>query len=129
MKNKNKNNLLATRPLTFSSHFSSNSYLLNSLSVTGFVDAEGCFYFSITKKKTNKIGWAVRPTFNIALHKKDQALLESIQASLGGVGGIYRHGKDSVQLQVFSLAELTNVIIPYFDRYPLSTQKKVDYEG
>jgi len=96
--------------------------------ITGFCDAEACFYFSITKKNC-KTGWGVRPTFHITLHKKDQALLELIQASLGGVGKIYKQGKDSVQLTVYSLAELINVIIPHFEKYPLITQKRVDYEG
>lgn len=47
--------------------------------ITGLVDAEGCFSFTILKNN-NTIGWAVRPSFHIAIHRKDRALLESIQA-------------------------------------------------
>jgi hypothetical protein len=51
--------------------------------------------------------------------------LESIRASLG-VGQIYKHGKDSIQLRVSSIEDL-QVIINHFDKYPLITQKLADY--
>lgn len=107
---------------------SSSVPVFNPFFVTGFCDAEACFFLQISKK-AGFTGWGVRPTFHITLHKKDKVLLESIQASLGGVGGIYKQGKDSVQLIVFSLADINNKIIPHFERYPLITQKRVDYEG
>jgi hypothetical protein len=98
--------------------------------VTGLVDAEGCFYFSILKNN-NTIGWAVRPSFHIAAHKNDRALLEAIQAYFifffkkklfffkkMGVGGIYKQGKDSIQYRVSSLNDLITVIVPHFIKYP-----------
>jgi hypothetical protein len=51
--------------------------------------------------------------------------LELIIASLG-VGQIYKHGKDSIQLRVSSVKDL-QVIIDHFDKYPLITQKLADY--
>jgi hypothetical protein len=51
--------------------------------------------------------------------------LESIQRSLG-VGKIYKHGKDSLELRVSSLKNL-RVVIKHFDKYPLITQKLADY--
>jgi hypothetical protein len=96
--------------------------LLNPGFVTGLVDAEGCFYFSILKNN-NTIGWAVRPSFHIAVHKNDRALLEAIQAYFKGVGGIYKQGKDSIQYRVSSLKDLITVIVPHFIKYPLITQK------
>jgi len=52
--------------------------------------------------------------------------LELIQ-SYFGVGNITKHGKDSVQFQVSSLKDLTNVIIPQFERDPFITQKQADF--
>jgi hypothetical protein len=52
-------------------------------------------------------------------------LLELIRTSLG-VGQIYKHGKDSIQLRVSSVKDL-QVIIDHFDKYPLITQKLADY--
>ena len=107
-------------------NLSFNSASFNPEFVTGFIDAEGCFYVSILKN-TNKVGRVVRPSFHIASHIKDQALLELIREFLGGVGGIYKQGKDSVQYRISSVQDLTDVIIPHFDKYPLITQKRADF--
>ena len=47
--------------------------------VTGFVDAEGCFFISVRKRKDFKIGYQVRLIFEIHLHSKDLALLEKFK--------------------------------------------------
>jgi hypothetical protein len=54
--------------------------------------------------------------------------LELINLSLGGVGYIANQGKYGILYQVTSLQDLTNVIIPHFEKYPLITQKKADFE-
>jgi hypothetical protein len=59
------------------------------------------------------------------LHQRDRALLELIIASLG-VGQIYKHGNNSIQLRVLSINDL-QVIIKHFDKYPLITQKLSDF--
>jgi hypothetical protein len=64
--------------------------------------------------------------FTIALHKKDIALLEQMK-SYFGVGRIHKHGPQLLQFRVFSVKDLA-VIINYFDKYPLITQKRADYE-
>ena len=51
-------------------------------------------------ESNSKFGVRFNPKFSIALHKKDLVLLKSIQASLGGIGKIYKQSKDSVQLVV-----------------------------
>ena len=33
-----------------------------------------------------------------------------------------------IQLRLFSIEQITNLIIPHFDKYPLLTQKKADFE-
>jgi hypothetical protein len=68
----------------------------------------------------------VKIRFQINLHQKDQALLEQIQ-SYFGVGSLYKKGSQILQLCVFSVKDL-KVIIDHFDRYPLITQKRADYE-
>lgn len=40
---------------------------------------------------------------------------------------IKRGGKDAVEFKVNSLKDLTDVIIPHFDKYPLITKKRADY--
>lgn len=64
--------------------------------------------------------------FTISLHIKDKALLEMIQASLGGVGNILiSRTKNEACYSVYS-KDLA-VVIDHFDKFPLITQKRADY--
>lgn len=49
-------------------------------------------------------------------------------ASFYGVGNITKGSKDSIQYRVTSLKDLINVIIPHFDKYPLISNKRADFE-
>lgn len=107
-------------------HTSSNVSKLNPFYVTGFSDAEACFLVSIVKRSYLKTGWSVAPNFIIELHKKDLPLLNQIKSFLGGVGNISQT-QNSARYTVSSIKELTNVIIPHFEKYPLITQKRADF--
>jgi len=69
--------------------------------------------------------WSIEPSFTITLHKRDLLLLNLIQATFG-VGRVLEKNKD-VSYTVWSIKDITNVIIPHFDKYPLLTQKRVDF--
>jgi hypothetical protein len=64
--------------------------------------------------------------FQIGLQNKDKALLEQIQTYLS-VGSITKQGSELFQYRVQSIKDLA-IIIDHFDRYPLITQKRADYE-
>jgi hypothetical protein len=64
--------------------------------------------------------------FKITLHKKDKALLEQLKNSLG-VGSVYQQGSESLEFRVKSVKDL-QVILDHFERYPLITKKRADYE-
>jgi hypothetical protein len=98
---------------------------LNPYYVTGLCDGESYFNVSIGKNPKLKAGWAVKLSFGINFHKKDQQLLEKIQAFFN-VGVIMDRGKDVIKFTVTSLADL-EIIINHFDKYPLITQKGADY--
>ena len=95
---------------------------LNPWFVTGFTDAEGCFYLAIRNKKGK---YYCEPSFIISLHKRDLPILEDIK-NFFGVGGVYKHGKDSSKYIITSVKQLSTVI-SHFDNYPLITQKYADY--
>jgi len=100
---------------------------LNPWFITGFCDAEGSFMILILREPKNKIGWTVKARFSIGLHVKDKAILESLNNYLGNIGSISKQGKYSVQYRVSSLDSIANILIPFFEKYPLITQKKADY--
>jgi hypothetical protein len=54
-------------------------------------------------------GWHVKLCFKISVHNKDRALLELIQRSLG-IGKIYKHGSNSIELRVSSVKDLLVLI-------------------
>ena len=65
--------------------------------------------------------------FTIELHERDIALLEMIKNTFRGVGKIYSPRKGIKQYRVTSIKEL-QVIINHFEKYPLITKKRGDYE-
>ena len=100
---------------------------LNSDWVTGFIDAEGCFYVRIAKSKRHKIGWWVQVYFQIGLHVRDKDLLLQIKSFFNEIGSVYKMNNKAVIYQVRNLNEITKVIIPHFENYPLITQKQSDF--
>lgn len=103
------------------------SQQLSPLWLTGFVDGEGCFYVYVAKNNNKyKQGWKVHQRLTISLHNKDKALLEQIKIFLG-VGKIFQQGLQAYRYEVSSVKDL-KVIINHFDKFPLKTGKKSDYE-
>lgn len=93
--------------------------------ITGFTDAEGCFTLSLVRNNKMKLGWRIRPSFQIHLHEKDRPLLEEF-VTFFGVGKIYTKSKDSVSYLVSSIKDL-QVIQEHFEKYPLLTKKRADF--
>jgi hypothetical protein len=58
------------------------------------------------------------------MHEKDRDLNLKIQDYLGGIGYVSNRYKNlTTESRVSTIKELTNVIIPHFDNYPLLTKK------
>jgi hypothetical protein len=96
--------------------------------VTGFTDGEGSFGLSVSKNTKRTTGYIISPSFSIGVHPNDRHLLEGIKALLG-VGEIYRNYSEYIiRLKVSSIKDLTEVIIPHFEKYPLISQKRADFE-
>jgi len=101
---------------------------LNPWYITGFSDGESSFIVSMTKDNEYKTGWRVGLAFAIGLDKKDTILLERIK-SYFKVGTIrFSKANNSAIYSVQSVKDISNVIIPHFDKYPLLTQKRADFE-
>lgn len=91
-----------------------------------FADAESSFSIRIIKDKRRKVGWRILPIFSIELHERDVLLLKRLQTFFG-IGNIYKHMPNKLVYCVQSFDELSKVIIPHFDKYPLLTQKRSDF--
>lgn len=95
--------------------------------VTGFFDGESTFSVSVLQNPKLKIGLRVRPVFQIKLHDKDKVLLKQIKSYFSEIGAISIN-KQSVIYTVSSIEDFNKIIIPHFERYPLLTQKRSDFE-
>ena len=95
--------------------------------VTGLTDAEGSFIVSVYKRGSNG-KWQVKPSFERWLESKDKATLDDLQ-NFFGVGIVNTREKRGVtSYTVTRHKDLLNVIIPHFNKYPLQSQKRVDFE-
>jgi hypothetical protein len=81
------------------------------------------FSLKIIKRSGYKLGWGVEPGFIIGLHANNLPILEKIQ-SYFGVGNIHIGNNNAVSYYVNDVQDLTKVIIPHFDKYPLITKKR-----
>lgn len=90
----------------------------NILFITGFTDGEGCFTLGLSPSK-------IQALFQINLEKGDIITLENIKLALG-VGHISPMGDKAYKYQVGAIKYLA-VILNYFDKYPLITNKWADY--
>ena len=102
--------------------------VLNPWWLTGLADAESCFRIAIWRDNKSKTGWNVRAEFSIELHVKELALLKQIQNYFGCVGDIRNNkGNNSFVYTITKLKDITGILIPHFEHYPMLTQKNSDF--
>lgn len=62
------------------------------------------------------------------MHEKDRVLIQSIQNFFRARGYVSKlNNTSTVEFRVSTLKDLVDVILPYFDKYPLITKKHSDY--
>ena len=89
--------------------------------IAGFADGEGSFNVSIKSRKDYKKKWKLTASFNVS--QKERHILAFIKKTLGC--GTLRERKDGiVYYEVTNIASLHNVILPFFKRFPILSQKK-----
>ena len=94
--------------------------------VTGFVMGEGSFYISISASKTHKVGYQLRPKFQINLAKKDADILEKFRLFFGCGKVVF--DQNSVRYVVSRFKDLMEMVIPFFDEYSLENIKALDFQ-
>ena len=92
----------------------------------GFVDGEGCFHVALNKLPKMALGWQVLPEFRVVQHQRDEKILYKIK-NYFGFGDIYINHGNRKEFRVRGLENL-NKLIHFFNKYPLQTSKKRNFE-
>jgi hypothetical protein len=107
--------------------------------VLGFVDGEGCFSIGLTRQAggTGRIGyrtgWQVSHAFVVVQGARSVNALDRLREFFG-VGAIYvnrrsdNHKENLHHYVVRTRDDLREVIVPFFERYQLRTEKRSDFE-
>ena len=87
------------------------------------------YRYSETKEDHGKrTGYEVQLSYYIGLHIKDAELLLKIRSFFNGVGNIYYdYNKNIIHFIVKNSKEINDIIIPHFKKYPLNSQKQIDF--
>jgi len=95
--------------------------------LSGYVDGEGCFCISFSKREKLNVGWEVKPSFAIGQNFDRREVLDLIQEFFN-CGFMRRDYADkTLKYEVRSLDELLNKIIPHFNQFPLISAKQKDF--
>jgi hypothetical protein len=106
--------------------------MLNPHYVCGFVDGEGCFCVSISRKRFRVPEIKLR--FEIEVREDDEPILREIQQKLG-CGYIYyldyeryKKWRPHAKYVVGSFRDIYEKVIPFFKEHPLQAKKKKQFE-
>lgn len=97
--------------------------------ISGFVDGEGCFSVSFTKRPRFIIGWETKPSFSVSQNHDRAEPLFIMQKYFEC--GFMRDGKtdNTLKYEVRRLDDLLKKVIPHFEKYPLLSAKQQDIES
>ena len=96
--------------------------------ITGFTDGEGCFSISFNRRAKLKTGIEIRPSFSIGQNKRSLQVLKEIHTYFG-CGAIRFSKSDQLyKYEVRSIGDLMKRIIPHFQKFPLQTNKQLDFK-
>jgi hypothetical protein len=91
--------------------------------VSGLTEGEGCFCVSFAKRSKLRLGLEVRASFSLSLNERDADLLRGLQVFFE-CGWIRESRSDRTwKYEVRAIADLTERILPHFERFPLRGNK------
>ena len=94
--------------------------------IVGFVDGEGCFHVGVNPHPEMAAGFQVLPEFTVVQHERDVQVLHALKAYFG-CGVVRRNNGDRMAYRVRGHGHLSKHIVPFFERHPLKTRKRVDF--
>jgi LAGLIDADG endonuclease len=97
--------------------------------LSGYVDGEGCFTVSVSKRSKMITGWELRPSFSVS-QNQDRAEMLYQMAEYFACGTIRPDRSDrTLKYEVRSLEDIVNRIIPHFDEFPILSNKRRSYQA
>ena len=95
--------------------------------ISGFVDGEGSFCVSFSRRKKLLVGWETKPSFSVG-QKEERANVLGLMQKFFGCGFMRKDSSDgTVKYEVRSLNDLISKIIPHFEKYQLKGRKQNDF--
>lgn len=94
--------------------------------IVGFVDGEGCFHVSVNAHPEMSAGFQVLPEFTVVQHERDVQILHALK-SYFGCGVVRKNNGDRMAYRVRGYEHLSKTVIPFFEKHPLKTRKRVDF--
>lgn len=94
--------------------------------IVGFSEAEGCFFVKLVKNNTKK-KYQVILGYLISQHSRDTLLIEKF-STFFNCGRLELTKGSSVNFLVNKFSDITEVIIPFFENYPLLGSKSKDFK-
>src|SRR5215471_965838 len=94
--------------------------------IVGFVDGEGCFHVGINPHPEMTAGVQVLPEFTVVQHERDVQVLHALKAHFG-CGVVRKNHGDRMAYRVRGHEHLSKNIVPFFEKHPLKTRKRVDF--
>lgn len=113
---------LVPRPLVLNQSIPDSNWL------AGFVSGEGCFFVTIKKSDKYLLGESVQLRFQITQHSRDEQLLRSLISYLGCGRYSFSQGRDWGDFVVTKFSDLTEKVIPFFEKSPIVGVKSHDFE-
>lgn len=95
--------------------------------LAGFTDSEGHFGIKISKNAKSKLGVIVSLRYILSQHSRDAELMKSLVSYLGCGRYCSCSKPNTGEFVVSNFSDITEKIIPFFEKYPLAGVKASDF--
>lgn len=96
--------------------------------ISGYVDGEGCFTISFSKRDKMNMGWEVKPSFSVSQNEDRSQVLKIMQQYFDCCTLRRDYHDKTLKLETRQIKNLTDKIIPHFEKFPLLSAKQKDFE-
>lgn len=96
--------------------------------LSGYTDGEGSFCVNFSPRSKMNLGWEVRPSFSVGqnISRPEVVRLFLKYFKCGTIR--FNRGDNTVKFEIRSIQALCECVIPHFEKYPLLSAKRSDFE-